>query len=311
MCRCLAVQPSGFYAWQKSPLSQRAREDARQTELIRQAWNDSGKVYGYRKLHDDLLDHGETCCPNRVARLTRLAGITAQVGYKRRPGSYGGKPSLAVDNTLDRQFDVAAPDRAWVTDITYIRTLEGFAYLAVVIDLYSRRVVGWSMQSRQTTDVVLQALHMAVWRRKPKQRVLIHSDQGSQFTSMDWAAFIRAHNLEHSMSRRGNCLDNAVAESFFSSLKRERIRRRTYKTREEARQDVFDYVEMFYNPVRKQVRNGMLSPVEFERQQILKAEGVQKSRGYSDCCSSSCYRVKASVGRLPLSGPYWQVSGHT
>jgi group II intron reverse transcriptase/maturase len=156
----------------------------------------------------------------------------------------------------------------------WVRTLEGFAYLAVVIDLYSRRVVGWSMQSRQITDVVLQALHMAVWRRKPKQRVLIHSDQGSQFTSMDWAAFIRAHNLEHSMSRRGNCHDNAVAESFFSSLKRERIRRRTYKTREEARQDVFDYVEMFYNPVRKQVRNEMLSPVEFERQQILKAEGV-------------------------------------
>ncbi len=201
MCRCLRIQPSGFYVWQKSPLSQRAREDARQTDLIRKAWKDSGKVYGYRKLHDDLLDHGETCCPNRVARLTRLASIRAQIGYKRRPGSYGGKPSLAVDNTLDRQFDVAAPDRAWVTDITYIRTLEGFAYLAVVIDLYSRRVVGWSMQSRQTTDVVLQALHMAVWRREPKHRVLIHSDQGSQFTSMDWAAFIRAHNLEHSMSR--------------------------------------------------------------------------------------------------------------
>jgi putative transposase len=274
MCRCLAVQPSGYYAWQKNPLSKRAHEDARQTELIRRAWNDSGKVYGYRKLHDDLLDHGETCCPNRVARLTRLAGIRAHIGYKRRPGSYGGRPSLAVDNTLDRQFDVAAPDWAWVTDITYIRTQEGFAYLAVVIDLYSRRVVGWSMQSRQTSDVVLQALHMAVWRRKPKQRVLIHSDQGSQFTSLDWAAFIRAHNLEHSMSRRGNCHDNAVAESFFSSLKRERIRRRTYKTREEARQDVFDYIEMFYNPVRKQVRNGMLSPVEFERQQILKAEGV-------------------------------------
>lgn len=200
--------------------------------------------------------------------------------------------SRAVDNTLDRQFDVAAPDRAWVRDITYIRTLEGFAYLAVMIDLYSRRVVGgaakgsgdaehrwkgcegWSMQSRQTTDVVLQALHMAVWRRKPKQRVLIHSDQGSQFTSMEWAGFIRAHNFEHSMSRRGNCHDNAVADSFFSLLKRERIRRRTYKTREEARQDVFDYVEMFYNPVRKQVRNGMLLPVAFERQQVLKAEGV-------------------------------------
>ena len=219
MCRCLRIHPSGFYAWLKNPLSRRAKEDVRQTELLRKAWKESGKVYGYRKLHDDLLDQGETCCPNRVARLAKLAGIKAQIGYKRRPGMYSGKPSVVVDNTLDRQFDVEAPDRVWVTDITYIKTLEGFAYLAVVIDLYSRRVVGWSMQSRQTTDVVLQTLVMAVWRRKPKNRVLIHSDQGSQFTSMDWVSFLRAHNLEHSMSRRGNCHDNAVAESFFSLLR--------------------------------------------------------------------------------------------
>ena len=274
MCRCLRIQPSGFYAWLKNPLSKRAREDARQAELIREAWKDSGKVYGYRKLHDELLDQGEAYCPNRVARLASLAGIKAQIGSKRRPGSYGGKPSLVVDNTLDRQFDVEAPDRVWVTDITYIRTQEGFAYLAVVIDLYSRRVVGWSMQSRQTTDMVLQALLMAVWRRKPKSKVLIHSDQGSQFTSMDWASFLKHHNLEHSMSRRGNCHDNAVAESFFNLLKRERIRRRTYGTRAEAKQDVFDYIEMFYNPTRKHVRNGMLSPVEFERQQKMNTEGV-------------------------------------
>jgi putative transposase len=274
MCRCLRIHPSGFYACLKDPLSERAQEDVRQIELIRQAWNDSGKVYGYRKLHDDLLDQGETCCPNRVARLARMAGIKAQIGYKRRPGSYGGKPSVIVDNTLNRQFDVNAPDRVWVTDITYIRTLEGFAYLAVVIDLYSRRVVGWSLQSRQTADVVLQALLMAVWRRKPKNKVLIHSDQGSQFTSSDWASFLRAHNLEHSMSRRGNCHDNAVAESFFNLLKRERIRRRVYKTRAEARQDVFDYIEMFYNPKRKHARNGMLSPVDFEQQQKMRTEGV-------------------------------------
>ncbi|MGH9705390.1 MAG: IS3 family transposase [Candidatus Acidiferrales bacterium] len=274
MCRCLRIHPSGFYAWLKAPLSRRAREDARQTELIRKAWKESGKVYGYRKLHDDLLDQGETVCPNRVARLARQAGIKAQIGYKRRPGSYGGKPSVVVNNTLDRQFDVEAPDRVWVTDITYIRTLEGFTYLAVVIDLYSRRVVGWSMQGRQTTDVVLQALLMAVWRRKPENKVLIHSDQGSQFTSMDWASFLKHHNLEHSMSRRGNCHDNAVAESFFNLLKRERIRRQPYKTRAEARQDVFDYIEMFYNPKRKHVRNGMLSPVKFEQQQEMRTEGV-------------------------------------
>ena len=274
MCNMFSVHPSGFYAWLKQPFCKRALEDQRQTELLKRAWEESGKVYGYRKLHDDLEDQGETCCPNRVARLAKIAGIKAQIGYKRRSGIYGGKPSIVVDNTLDRQFDVTAPDTAWVTDITYIKTTEGFAYLAVVIDLYSRRVVGWSMQSRQTTDLVLQALLMAVWRRKPKGKVLIHSDQGSQFNSIDWASFLKQHNLEHRMSRRGNCHDNAVAESFFNLLKRERVRRKTYKTRDDARQDVFDYIEMFYNPQRKHAKNGMLSPVEFERQQKLNPQGV-------------------------------------
>lgn len=179
-----------------------------------------------------------------------------------------------VDNTLNRQFDVAAPNQFWVTDITYIKTYEGFSYLAVVIDLYSRRVVGWSMQNRQQTELVLQALLMAVWRRKPRNKVLIHSDQGSQFTNIEWAAFLKQHNLKHSMSRRGNCHDNAVAESFFNLLKRERIRRRMYRTRGDARQDVFDYIEMFYNPKRKHVRNGMLSPVDFEWQQKMNKQGV-------------------------------------
>jgi putative transposase len=180
MCRCLNIHPSGFYAWIKNPLSHRAREDARQTKLLEEAWNDSGKVYGYRKLHDDLVELGETSCPNRVARLARLAGIRAEIGYKRKPGEYGGRPSVVVDNTLDRQFDVTASDTAWVPDITYIKTYEGFLYLAVIIDLYSRRVIGWATQSRQPTDLVLQALLMAVWRRKPKRRVLIHTDRGSQ-----------------------------------------------------------------------------------------------------------------------------------
>ena len=268
MCRCLSIHPSGFYAWLKQPLSNRALEDQRQTGLIRQVWDDSGKVYGYRKIHDDLLDMGESSCPNRVARLASLAGIRAQIGYKRKPGKYGGTPSLVVDNHLNRQFEVEAPNMVWVTDITYIKTQEGFAYLAVVIDLFSRKVVGWSLRQRQATDVVLQALLMAVWRRKPKQKVLIHSDQGSQFTSIDWAAFLRQHNLKHSMSRRGNCHDNAVAESFFNLLKRERIRRRVYKTRTDARRDIFDYIEMFYNPKRKHATNGMLSPAEYERQKI-------------------------------------------
>lgn len=275
MCRVLRVHFSGFYAWLKEPLSRRARDDARQTELIRQAWSESGKVYGYRKLADDLRDQGEQISENRAARLASLASILAQVGYKRRPGRYGGKPAVVASNNLDRQFEVDAPDKVWVTDITYIKTHEGWLYLSVVIDLFSRRVVGWSAQPRMTTDLALQALLAAVWRRKPKAKVMIHSDQGSQFTSREWQLFLAQHNLEASMSRRGNCHDNAVAESFFQLLKRERIRRRTYLTREAARQDMFEYIEMFYNPRRKHTNNGMLSPVVFETsQQKLKEAGV-------------------------------------
>ena len=227
----------------------------------------AAKSMGAETLHDDLLDQGESCSENRVARLTSLAGISAQIGYGRRPGQYVGKPTVVANNTLDRQFEVDAPDRVWVTDITYIKTHEGWSYLAVVIDLFSRRVVGWSMQSRMTTDLALQALLSAVWRRKPKSKILIHSDQGAQFTSKVWQSFLSKHNLDASMSRRGNCHDNAVAESFFHLLKRERIRRRTYATRDSARQDVFDYIEMFYNPTRKHTNNGMLSPVDYEIQQ--------------------------------------------
>lgn len=171
MCRMLAVHPSGFYAWLREPFCQRALEDQRQTKLLETAWDDSGKVYGYRKLHDDLCDLGEDISPNRVWRLARLAGIRAQIGYKKRPGSYGGSTAVVADNTLNREFDVDAPDQFWVTDITYIRTHEGFLYLAVVIDLFSRRVIGplsrfagkplpgsGSMQGHTYTDLPLQAL---------------------------------------------------------------------------------------------------------------------------------------------------------
>jgi putative transposase len=283
----LTVHPSGFYAWLREPFCRRALEDQRQTLLLKKAWDDSGEVYGYRKLHDDLCDLGEDISPNRALRLARLAGIRARIGYKKKPGSYGGSPAVVAGNTLNREFDVDAPDQFRVTDITYIRTHEGFLYLAVVIDLFSRRVVGWSMQGRTYTGLPLQALlplvdckqstagrWMAVWRRKPKTKVHVHSDQGSQFTSYEWQEFLELHNLTQSMSRRGNCWDNAVAESFFNLLKRERIRRRKYKTRAEARQDVFDYIEFFYNPQRKHVRNGMPSPIDFEQQQKLKLQGV-------------------------------------
>ena len=273
MCRVLRVHFSGFYAWLKEPLSHRAQEDLRQTELIRQAWGESGKVYGYRKLTDDLRDQGECISENRVARLASLAGIAAQIGYRRRPGRNGGKPAVVAENRLEQKFETSAPDQIWVTDITYIKTHEGWLYLCVVIDLFSRRVVGWSAQSRMTTDLALQALLMAVWRRKPTARVLLHSDQGSQFTSSEWQTFLSQHDLEPSMSRRGNCHDNAVAESFFQLLKRERVRRQTYLTRDAARRDVFEYIELFYNPKRKHTNNGMLSPVDFEitRQKLTEA----------------------------------------
>ncbi len=205
LCKILSVHPSGFYAWMKEPLSRRALEDERQTALAKQAWNESGKVYGYRKIHDDLIEMGEAVSEKRVARLARLAGIQAQIGYKKKPGVYGGKPSVVVDNTLDRQFAVDAPDRACVTDIAYLRTHEGFAYLCVIIELFSRRVVGWAVHSRQTSELAVQALLMAIWRRKPDPGLLVHSDQGAQFTSREWVAFLREHGLEHSMSRRGNC----------------------------------------------------------------------------------------------------------
>lgn len=160
---------------------------------------------GYRKIHHDLLDMGVSCAQNTVARLMQKCGLKAQVGYKRRSGKYGTKPWIVAANQLKQNFDIATPDSVWVTDITYIKTNEGWLYLAVIIDLYSRRVVGWSMGARMQTSLALNALLMAVWRRKPKSKVIVHSDQGSQFTSTQWQSFLVAHNLQASMNRRGNC----------------------------------------------------------------------------------------------------------
>lgn len=180
-----------------------------------------------------------------------------------------------AENRLEQRFEASRPDQVCVTDIASLRTHEGWLHLCVVIDLFSRHFVGWSAQSRMTTDLALQALLMAVWRRKLTGRVTVHSDQGCQFTSREWQLLLRQHGREPSMSRRGNCHDNAVVESFFQLLKRERIRRRTYPTRDAARQDVFGYIEMFYNSKRMHTNNGMLSPVEFEtRQQELNEAGV-------------------------------------
>ncbi|EPC4489619.1 IS3 family transposase [Serratia liquefaciens] len=265
LCRVLDVHPSGFYAWLQQPHSQRHQADLRLTGQIKQFWLESGCVYGYRKIHLDLRDSGQQCGVNRVWRLMKRVGIKAQVGY-RSPRARKGEASIVSPNRLQRQFNPDAPDERWVTDITYIRTHEGWLYLAVVVDLFSRKIIGWSMQSRMTKDIVLNALLMAVWRRNPQKKVLVHSDQGSQYTSHEWQSFLKSHGLEGSMSRRGNCHDNAVAESFFQLLKRERIKKKIYGTREEARSDIFDYIEMFYNSKRRHGSSDQMSPTEYENQ---------------------------------------------
>ncbi|EAC1524772.1 IS3 family transposase [Escherichia coli] len=265
LCRVLDVHPSGFYAWLQQPHSQRHQAGLRLTGQIKQFWLESGCVYGYRKIHLDLRDSGQQCGVNRVWRLMKRVGIKAQVGY-RSPRALKGEASIVSPNRLQRQFNPDAPDERWVTDITYIRTHEGWLYLAVVVDLFSRKIIGWSMQSRMTKDIVLNALLMAVWRRNPEKQVLVHSDQGSQYTSHEWQSFLKSHGLEGSMSRRGNCHDNAVAESFFQLLKRERIKKKIYGTREEARSDIFDYIEMFYNSKRRHGSSEQMSPTEYENQ---------------------------------------------
>jgi putative transposase len=269
----MKIHRSGYYAWLKQPKSSRQKDDERLLGLIKQFWLESGCIYGYRKIYKDLRELGESCGKNRVARLMKQADLKAQVGYK-KPRYKSGKVAVLAQNHLNQDFDVQNPNQVWVTDITYIRTHEGWLFLAIVIDLFSRQVVGWSMQPKMHVDLALNALLMAVWRRKPKNEVLIHSDQGSQYTSSDWQTFLKSHNLVCSMSRRGNCYDNAVAESFFQLLKRERIRRKTYKDREEARQDIFNYIEMFYNPTRRHGYNDDLSPIEFERRHFMKTESV-------------------------------------
>ena len=265
MCRVLKVHRSGFYAWLHEPLSPRAKANEMLTAKIRESYDQSMGIYGTPRIFCDLREAGVACGENRVARLMRAAGIKSVRGYK-RPRYKVGKPALVAPNQLQRQFQHDEPDQAWVTDITYIRTLEGWLYLAVVLDLHSRAVVGWSMGPRMQTSLVLDALMMAVWRRRPKASVIIHSDQGSQFGSDEFNRWCKDNQLSPSMSRRGNCWDNAVAESFFSNLKSEQIKKRIYSTRAEAKSDIFEYIEGFYNRVRRHKHLDQLSPHEFERQ---------------------------------------------
>ena len=262
MCRLLDVSRSRFYEWLRNPLSDRALEDQRLLGLIRTAYTASSGVYGAPRIFLDLREAGETCSKHRVARIMRANNIKARHGY-RAPRYARGHTSLLTPNMLQRGFTVHRPNTAWVTDITYVRTWEGWLYLAVVIDLYSRRIVGWSTKPAMAQELVLDAILMAVRRRKPKH-ALIHSDQGSQFGSDAWRRFCHEHHLEPSMSRRGNCWDNAVAESFFSSLKKERIKKRIYRTRDMATAEIYDYIEMFYNRTRRHSYLSGVSPEAFE-----------------------------------------------
>jgi putative transposase len=265
MCRVLNVHLSGFYAWLHEPLSPRAKANQVLTAKIREFYDQSMGIYGSPRIFCDLREAGVACGENRVARLMRAAQIKSVRGYK-RPRYKVDKPAQVAPNQLQRQFQHDKPDQAWMTDITYIRTHEGWLYLAAVLDLHSRAVVGWSMGSRMQTSLVLDALTMAVWRRRPKESVIIHSDQGSQFGSDEFSRWCKDNRLSPSMSRRGNCWDNAVAESFFSNLKSEQIKKRIYQTRAEAKSEIFDYIEGFYNRVRRHKHLDQLSPYEFERQ---------------------------------------------
>ena len=262
LCRLLQVARSGYYAWLREPISPRAQEDARLLRLIRASFVASHGIYGAPRVFLDLREAGETCSKHRVARLMRVNKIRAVRGYRTR-NHLASKPSELVPNVLQRNFNVARPNRAWVTDITYIRKWEGWLYLAVVMDLFSRKIVGWATGPTIRRELVLDAVLIAVRRRRPK-RTIIHSDQGSQYGSDDWQRFCRNNHLELSMSRRGNCWDNAVAESFFGSLKKERIKKRIYKNRAVAQADIADYIDSFYNRARRHSHLGGVSPEDFE-----------------------------------------------
>jgi putative transposase len=211
----------------------------------------------------DLREAGETCSKHRVMRLMRVNNLRALHGYRTRRWSVG-KPSVLIPNLLKRQFTVTRPNKAWVTDITYIRTWQGWLYLAVVMDLFSRKIVGWATGPTIRREVVLDAVLMAVRRRRPRG-TLVHSDQGTQFGSDAWRRFCRSNHLEPSMSRKGNCWDNAVAESFFSTMKAELEEQMDFETKEDARRVIFEYIEVFYNRKRRHSALGYQSPADYER----------------------------------------------
>ena len=270
LCEALGVSRGGFYAWLTRPPSHRSRSDEALGAKIRASFLQSDRTYGARRVWHDMLADGEACGLHRIERLMRRHALRARPRRRRLPADAGTcSPSTVSANVLNRQFDAPAPNRKWVADFTYLWTAEGWLYVAAVVDLFSRRVVGWSMSATITAQLVTDALVMAIWRRGTPKTVLHHSDQGSQYTSEPFQRLLADQGLACSMSRSGNVWDNAAMESFFSSLKTERTARTTYRTRDQARADVFDYIECFYNPRRRHSTLGYLSPMEFERQAEL------------------------------------------
>ena len=251
MCRCLKVSPSGYYGWCRRPPSARAQANEALLHRIKTLHEESDGVAGAPRIWEDLQYAGVSCSKNRIARLMRghdIRGIPQRKQWRKKTS--GDRPT-GIQNHLARDFRAETPNTKWVTDITYIETAEGWLYLSAVLDLHSGIIVGWSMSHRQTRELVLQAVLMALWQREGRSPVILHSDRGCQFTSGEYQRFLNGHNLVCSMSAVGSCADNAAMEGFFGLLKRERVNRRTYRTRAEARADIFDYIERFHNPRRR------------------------------------------------------------
>jgi len=266
MCRILAVSRAGFYAWRRRPAARRTRQDGTLAVAVAAIYAEHHGRYGTPRVRMELRDRGQRTGRKRIARLMRAQGLRARPKrrYRTTTDSRHGLP--VCPNLLARRFAVAKPNTAWVTDMTYLWTAQGWLYLAVIIDLFLRRVVGWSMSERIDRKLALDALRMALAQRRPQPGLIHHSDRGSQYASADYQRLLAQHGLRGSMSRRGDCWDNAVAESFFASLKLELVYQVQWRTRAEVRTAIFEYLELFYNRRRRHSSLGYLSPVEFERQ---------------------------------------------
>ncbi len=266
MCRSLRVSSSGYYAWRVRAESDRTVYDRELTRAIRRTHAESDGTYGSPRIHADLQAEGFSCGRVKVARLMRKAGLKGCPKRRFRVTSRGGH--VTASNLLEQNFSAETTNRRWASDTTFIWTGQGWLYLAVVMDLYSRRIVGWSMSRRNSRHLVLNALSMALGQRQVEGELIHHSDRGAQYLSDDFQALLKKHGISCSLSGAGSCYDNAAVESFFASLKRERVKRRKYRTRDQARTDVFDYIERFYNRQRRHSYVGNISPVEFEERTV-------------------------------------------